>query len=189
MKQKIFFLSLLLTSTFFPNKKLIAQEYFTKNGSISFFSKASLENISADNNQVISLLNTQSGTLRFYLLVNAFHFSKAMMEEHFNSDYMESDKYPSASFKGVIDNIVSIDAGKDATYQVTVTGTLEIHGVSKGVTTAGTVTVKAGIISATSVFKIQLKDYNIKIPSIVVNNIAEEIEVTLNCRYQKRTSN
>ncbi len=164
------------------------QLYFTKNGKISFFSKATLENISADNNQVISVLNTQNGLLQFSVLNNAFHFPKAMMEQHFNSDYIESDKYPASTFKGMIANISSVDITKDGTYNVNVTGTLTIHGVSKVVETAGAIIISAGKISTTSIFKILLKDYNIQIPSIVKNNISENIEITVNCNYEKKSS-
>src|SRR5882757_8750071 len=98
-----------------------AQKYYTKNGKITFFSKAQLENIKADNNQVTSTLNTQSGELQFSLLNNAFHFEKALMEEHFNEDYIESAKYPRSTFKGAITNISSVNADKDGDYKVTVT--------------------------------------------------------------------
>jgi hypothetical protein len=163
-----------------------AQVYFTKNGRISFFSKAALENISADNNQVISVLNTETGALQFSLLNNAFHFPKAKMEEDFNEDYMESNKYPKSTFKGIITDISNVNLTKDGSYQVNVKGDLIIHGVSKNITTPGTVTIKDGKISATSSFKVALKDYNISIPTIVTNKIAENIEITINCNYEKK---
>ena len=171
------------------NGSCFSQVYFTKNGRISFYSKAPVEDISADNNQVISVLNTQTGALQFSVLNNAFHFPKAMMEQHFNSDYMESDKYPKSTFKGTVTDISKVDVSKDGTYPVTVTGALEIHGVSKDVTTPGTITVKDGKISASSTFKILLKDYDIKIPAIVKNNISETIEITVSCNYEKKSSN
>ena len=189
MRKKIIYLAGFFLFTICIEGSCFGQEYFTKNGRISFFSKAIVENISSDNNQVISLLNTQTGTLRFYLLINAFHFPKAMMEQHFNSDYLESDKYPSSTFKGTFTGINNVDIGKDGSYNVNVAGSLEIHGVSKNITTTGKISIKDGKISATSVFKIILKDYNIEIPSIVINNISEQIEITVSCQYEKRTSN
>ncbi len=170
----------------FISAKCFAQEYFTKNGRVSFFSKASLENISADNNQVISLLNMQTGDLRFHVPVNAFHFPKALMEQHFNTDYLESDKYPAATFKGKITGLNNVEIAKDGSYFVSVNGIMDMHGVSKNVTTNATIIVKEGKLSATSVFKIMLKDYNIKIPSIVVNNISEQIEISVSCQYEKK---
>ncbi len=163
-----------------------AQVYFTKNGKISFFSRASLENISAANNQVISVLNTTTGSLQFSLLNSAFHFPKAKMEEDFNEDYMESNKYPKSTFKGVITDIGDISSLKDGSYPVNVKGDLMIHGVTKNITAPGTITIRDGKISAESTFKVLLKDYNISIPSIVINKIAENIEVTVNCIYEKK---
>ena len=163
-----------------------AQLYFTKNGRISFFSSAMLEDIKADNNQVISILNTSSGEIQFSLLNNAFHFKKALMEEHFNADYIESGTYPKSTFKGSIENISSINFSNDGTYKVTVSGNLNIHGVTKAISVPGTITIKGGNIAANSVFKIKVKDYNISIPSAVKNNIAETIELTINCSYEKK---
>lgn len=186
MKTKIIFLAAIFFYATCMSGNCFGQEYFTKNGRISFFSKASLENISADNNQVISLLNMQTGALRFYVLINAFHFPKAMMEQHFNSDYLESDKYAKSTFKGIIAGINNVDLEKDGSYAVDVSGSLEIHGVSKNIKTSGTINVKNGKLSATSVFKIILKDYQVAIPSIVVNNISEQIEISVSCQYEKK---
>ena len=162
------------------------QVYFTKNGRISFFSKTILENINADNNQVISILNLQTGALQFSLLNNAFHFPKAKMEEDFNEDYMESHQYPRSSFKGVIDNIGVIDFSKDGVWPVNVSGKLMVHGVTKNIEVPGKIIIKDGKISATSSFKVLLKDYHIKIPSVVSNKISENIDVTVDCLYQKK---
>ena len=163
-----------------------SQVYFTKNGHISFFSKTILENINADNNQVISVLNTQSGLLQFSLLNNAFHFPKAKMEEDFNQDYMESSKYPKSTFKGTIDKINDIDFSKDGTWNVKVAGDLMIHGVTKNITVPGKINIKNAIIAASAGFKVLLKDYNIKIPSVVSNKISETIDIMVECSYQKK---
>jgi len=163
-----------------------AQLYFTKNGYVSFFSSTVMEDIKADNNQVISIMNTATGDMQFSLLNNAFHFKKALMEEHFNEDYIESAKYPKSTFKGIISNLENMNFGKDGVYNVTVSGSLSIHGVTKAVSVPGKLTVKAGNISATSSFKIKPKDYNIKIPAGVKNNIAETVELTVNCNYEKK---
>src|SRR5881398_184625 len=86
-----------------------AQKFYTKNGLISFYSKAPVEDIKADNNQVLSVINTQTGEIQFSLLNTGFHFKKALMEEHFNEDYMESDKYSKSTFKGKITNLSNIN--------------------------------------------------------------------------------
>ena len=85
---------LLACVTLFVFSPAYAQVYFTKNGHISFFSKTIMENINAENNQVISVINIQTGVIQFSILNNAFHFPKAKMEDDFNENYIESDKYP-----------------------------------------------------------------------------------------------
>lgn len=187
MRKKIFFLIVIIACITCIASTSFGQVYFTKNGRISFFSKAPLENISADNNQVISVLNTETGALQFSLLNNTFHFSKAKMEEDFNEDYMESNKYPKSTFKGIITDISNVNSTKDGSYQVNVKGDLMIHGLTKNITAPGTINIKGGKISANSSFKVSLKDYNISVPTIVANKISENIEITINCNYEKKS--
>ena len=168
------------------NSPINGQIYFTKNGRISFFSKTILEDINADNNQVISILNLQTGALQFSLLNNAFHFPKAKMEEDFNEDYMESSLYPRSTFKGTIAGIDKIDFSKDGTWPVNVSGELMIHGVTKSIAVPGKIIIKGEKVSASASFKILPKDYKIRIPSLVSNKIAESIDVTVDCLYQKK---
>lgn len=158
---------------------LQAQKYFTKNGHVSFFSKTSLENIKADNNQVINVLNIQTGEIQFSLIVRNFHFAKSLMEVHFNENYMESSKYPNAGFKGKIINLNDIYFNNDGMYNAGVTGEMTIHGVVKKMNATGIVTVTGGKISISSTFFIRLSDYNISIPKLVIDKIAESIEVTV----------
>ena len=166
--------------------KTNAQVYYTKNGRISFFSKTSLEDISADNNQVISVLNIETGVLEFSLLNSAFQFPKAKMQEDFNENYIESSKYPKSTFKGNIADIGNINLLKDGSYKVNVMGNLMIHGLSKNIVIPATITIKDEKISAIASFKILIKDYNIKIPSIVINKIAETIDISISCNYEKK---
>jgi YceI-like domain len=182
IKKIIIVISILL----FVGNNSSSQVYYTKNGSISFFSKATMEDIKADNNQVISIINFQSGEIRLSVLNTAFHFPKAMMEEHFNSDYIQSDQFPSSTFKGMIADISKTDITKDGTYNITVQGDLNIHGITRNITSPATLMVKEGKLSGNAKFKILLKDYNIKIPSIVANNIAESIDITVSCNYEKK---
>ncbi|HEV2831588.1 MAG TPA: YceI family protein [Hanamia sp.] len=168
------------------NSQINGQIYFTKNGRISFFSKTILEDINADNNQVISILNLQTSGLQFSLLNNAFHFPKAKMEEDFNEDYMESSRYPRSTFKGTIAGIDKIDFSKDGTWPVNVSGELMIHGVTKSIAVPGKIIIKGEKVSASASFKILPKDYKIRIPSLVSNKIAESIDVTVDCLYQKK---
>ena len=183
MMKKIILISALFA---FMNTPASSQVYYTKNGNVSFFSKTVLENIDAENNQVISVLNTETGILQFTLLNHAFHFPKAKMEADFNQDYMESDKYPRSTFKGTISNLSEINFNKDGSYPVNVNGDLTIHGVTKKISIPGTITIKNGSISATSSFNVLVNDYRIKIPSIVSNKIGESIEIKVACNYQKK---
>jgi len=163
-----------------------AQKVYTKNGSISFFSKAPLENISADNNQVMSVLNQQTGELQFSVIIKSFKFKKALMEEHFNENYMESEKYPKASFKGTVADISKVNFAKDGNYNVTVAGDLTMHGVTNKVTAPGTITVKNGIPSAAGKFIVKLADYKVTIPKLVKDNISETVEISVNCDYTQK---
>ena len=163
-----------------------AQKYYTKNGSISFYSKAALEDIKADNNQVMAVINTQSGELQFSLLTKGFHFKKALMEEHFNADYMESDKFPKATFKGAITDIAKVNFSKDGNYAVTVSGDLTIHGVTQKTTANGNIAVKDGKIAGSSTFNITVADYGISIPKIYRDNIAKTIAITVACNYDQK---
>ncbi len=163
-----------------------AQQFFTKNGTISFFSKTPMENIDAKNNQVMSVMTLPSGDFKFSLTVKNFHFEKALMEEHFNENYMESEKYPKASFSGKIGDAEKINPKKDGAYKVDVTGELTIHGVTQKVSVPGTVTVKSGKLSATSTFSILLADYKVAVPKMVENNISKSIEITVDCAFEQK---
>lgn len=182
MKQVIFLAAVVLTFSTAVN----AQKIYTKNGSVSFFSKTSLENIKADNNQVMSVLNTQSGEIQFSLLVKSFHFEKALMEEHFNENYMESEKFPKATFKGTITDMSRVSFTTDGIYTVAVSGDMTIHGVTKKTTTTGSIVVKAGKISASAKFPVKVSEYGISIPNLVKDNIAEMVDVTLNSNFDQK---
>ncbi len=181
MKNIIIALSIVLT-TF----NVQAQKVFTKNGSVSFFSKSPLENISAKNNQVMSVLNISTGDMQFSVIVKNFHFEKSLMEEHFNENYLGSDKYPKSIFKGNITDLSNINLTKDGTYNVVVKGDLTLHGVTKNISAPGLIIVKNGLISTTSTFKVKLADYAISIPKLVKDNIAETIEISVNCTYDQK---
>ena len=163
-----------------------AQLYYTKNGRVSFFSSAPLEDIKADNNQVISIINVSTGDIQFSLLNNAFHFKKSVMEIHFNESYMESTKYPKSSFKGKLNDLSKVNFTVDGNYPVLVSGELTIHGMTNKVNAAGTISVSAGVITATSKFPVKLADYKISIPRIVKDNIAEVVDVTVSGVYDKK---
>lgn len=160
-----------------------AQKYITKTGYIGFFSHTPVEDIKADNNQVASALDASTGDIVFQALIKSFKFEKALMEEHFNENYLESEKFPKSTFTGKITNIESVLFSKPGKYEITVTGDLTLHGVTKKITEKGIIEVTQEGITATSKFTITPEDYNIKIPNVVRNNIAKTIEVTVNTRF------
>jgi len=165
-----------------------AQDLFiTRHGQVSFFSKTPLENIDAVNNEVASALNGQTGEIGFNVLIKSFHFERALMEEHFNENYVESSKYPKSTFKGKITNLAAVNFTKDGAYPVSVNGELTMHGVTKTVSSNGSVTVKAGKIAEFSKFSIKLKDYNITIPTLVGDKISEDIDLTVDCKYEPKS--
>lgn len=160
-----------------------AQKFMTKNGYISFFSHTSLEDIKGENDQVASIIDTSTGEMVFQVLIKSFHFDKALMEEHFNENYMESDKFPKSVFKGKIINPASVNFNKNGTYDVTVEGDLTIHNVTNKVSIKGTVEVITGGINASSKFKIVPEDYKIEIPGLVRDKINNAMEVTVSMKY------
>lgn len=131
-----------------------------------------------------SFFDTQKGEFAFSVLIKSFKFQKALMEEHFNENYLESNTYPKASFKGTITDLSKVTLSKDGTYPVTVKGDLTIHGVTKPVEAPGTITVSGGKVGAASKFTVKVKDYNIKIPATLVNNIAETVDISVDCKYE-----
>jgi hypothetical protein len=156
-----------------------AQRYVTKNGYISFYSKAPLENIQADNNQVECALDSHSGFFVVKVLMRAFVFEKALMQEHFNEEYVESAKYPNALFTGKVQNLKDINFSKPGTYPAVIKGKLTIRGISKPVTAKGTFTVTKSSIKGNAKFPITLADYGITIPAPVGGKIAKTVTITV----------
>jgi hypothetical protein len=170
-----FFLNLVLA--------LNAQKYMTKNGFIGFYSHTPMEDIKGDNNQVVGVLDITTGDMVFQALIKSFHFDRALMEEHFNENYMESDKIPKSMFKGKITNLSAVDFTKNGKYDVTVEGDLTIHDVTNKITTKGTIEVVSGGINANSKFNIVPEDYKITIPGVVREKINKNLEVTVAMKY------
>lgn len=150
---------------------------------VSFFSEAPLEDISAVTQRAVSALNIASREIAFKVPIKSFEFRKRLMQEHFNENYLESDRFPYATFGGKING--PVDWGRDGTYPVTVTGNLEIHGIKRVYTTGATIEVEGGQIAAAAKFKVKVADHDIEIPRIVIKNIAEVVEVEVSTTYRK----
>jgi polyisoprenoid-binding protein YceI len=163
------------------------QIYTAKSSTVSFHSTAPLEDIDAVNRGGVIVLKSSTGDIQVSLTMKSFKFKNALMEEHFNENYIESDKYPKCTFKGKINE--PVDYNKDGENKVTVTGKMEIHGVTRDVTLDGVLTKSPEGFTIHSKFPIRVADYNIKVPSMYVKNIAEVVDVTIDAvlePYQKK---
>jgi len=162
-----------------------AQKFITKTGHIKFYSDSPMEKIEAHNHQVNAALDAATGDFVFKVLMKSFEFEKALMQEHFNENYVESDKFPNALFTGKVVNIKDVNLGKDGTYEAQVEGKLTIHGVTQNVKTKGSFEAKDGKVAGKAKFIILLSDYNVKIPGTVTNNISKTIEITVDVNLEK----
>lgn len=171
-----FFVILLISSSSRAQEKFI-----TKQGRISFFSHSLVEDIVAENNQVLSLIDSKTGEIAISVLMKSFMFEKSLMQEHFNENYIESDKYPKAIFRGEILDFHSIDSGEQ---QVFVKGNLTIHGIVKSVKTKAIIEVTKEKIILKGNFQVEVADFKIKIPSIVINNIAKIIKISFDLNHK-----
>jgi polyisoprenoid-binding protein YceI len=160
--------------------------YFSKVAEVSFYSKALFEDIEAHNNTAICVLDATSGKIEFSVPVKGFKFDNSMMQEHFNENYLESDRYPKAAFRGTMPAIGTTDLTKDGTYKVSLTGSLFMHGVSNDVATDAIFTVKNGVVSTTAEFVVKPEDYNIKIPALVRDKIAKSVRVVVSIPLLKK---
>ena len=175
MKNNILiFAIILLAST-----AVSAQKYFTRTAEVKFFSEAPTENIEGDNSQVTCILNTENGELAFSVQLMGFHFEKALMEEHFNENYVESHKYPKSTFKGKVLHFDKIDITKDGKHSITVEGEMSLHGETNSIKADGEILVEGEKILLTSKFDLKIEDYKIDIPKAVINKIAESIEISM----------
>ncbi len=161
-----------------------AQLFTTQTGEISFFSKTPMEDIDAVNKQVGSIINSATNEVAVQMRVTNFIFPNKLMQEHFNENYLETDKYPNATFKGKIKEIVDLKVA--GTYAVTASGTATIHGVSRPVELKGTLVSTGKTLALTCIFDIHLDEYKIDIPKIVFKKIAEVIKVKGNISYTLR---
>lgn len=160
-----------------------AQQFVDKAGKVHFLSKSPLEDIEATSQQAVCALNTETGKVFAKIPINSFRFQNKLMEEHFNENYLESDKIPYATLDAVIKE--KIDYGKDAEYPVTLVGALDIHGVKKSYEIPGKLSVRNGMPTiGIAKFSVALADHKIKIPKVVVANIAEVIQVDVNFTFE-----
>ncbi|HWZ13977.1 MAG TPA: YceI family protein [Mucilaginibacter sp.] len=175
------YISMILLAWLSTTNQAVQDSYACKNARISLYSSAPIEDIKAVSTSGASVYNAASDELAFSVPIRSFQFDKSLMQEHFNSDYMESDKFPRATFKGKLQE--HIDATKDGTYPVKVSGALSVHGITQNRTIPGIISVKNGVVSMTSEFMVKCTDHHIDIPQIVFHHIAESIQVNVSATY------
>ena len=123
-----------------------------------------------------------NGKLSFIMLMKGFKFEMETMQDHFNKEYVESDKFPRALFNGKITNISKVDFSKDGKYPITVTGNMQVHGVNKMMQTNGFIDIKDGVPTATARFTVTLKDFGIG--GILIKMVADKINIDIVATYQ-----
>jgi polyisoprenoid-binding protein YceI len=159
------------------------EKIFTKTGKIVFDATvpSSPEKIEGTNKTVTCVIDIKSGAIQFAVLMKGFLFERALMEEHFNENYVESSKFPKTEFKGAITNNATVNYTKDGVYNVKVKGKLTMHGETKEVETDGKISVKAGKIYAAAAISVLLEDYKITVPTLVADKVAKRATINVDC--------
>jgi polyisoprenoid-binding protein YceI len=175
---KYIFLTTLFTLSMLVSLRVEAQKTFgTRNGQIVFQSPTD-EDVKAINNEVSSRLQ-DNGALTFSLLIKGFKFKMAEMQDHFNTQYLQSTQFPRADFKGNITNISSVNFAKDGSYPIQVKGDLTLHGVTQKVSASGTLVIAKGKPLAKANFPLIIKDFGVNAP-----DVTEKVTISINCQYQ-----
>ena len=167
--------TLIVCLAFFQITSAIGQKYSVEKSYVKFFSDAVLEDITADNKKAVGIFNSSTGEIVFSIPISEFQFAKSLMQEHFNERYMESDKYPKATFQG---KIQGFDTNAKEPQSAKATGKLTIHGVTRDMDIPGTIEREKDKLLFKTKFMVKLEDYKIEIPQLVWQNIAEQVEVT-----------
>lgn len=155
-----------------------------ENGKVSFKSDAPLEVITAKSGRLRGIIDTTKRTFAWTVEIKTFEgFNSPLQREHFNENYMETKKYPKASFAGKI--IEDVDFQKDGTYSVRAKGQLNIHGVEQERIIKSQLEVRDNKIRVQSTFTVPLADHNITIPKVVYQKIAEEISVVVDAELTR----
>jgi hypothetical protein len=155
---------------------------FTKTGTVSLDAEGSMkdvEEIKATSKTATCVIVTSTGSMEWAILMKSFKFKNALMQEHFNENYVESSKFPKASFKGKLDDATAVKWDKDGSYPVTVTGKMTCHGETKDMKAKGTIVIKNGIPVVNCNFELTLADYKISIPSVVGKKVADVVQIVV----------
>jgi polyisoprenoid-binding protein YceI len=158
-----------------------AQKYVIDKSFVTFYSHASIEDITADNKKSSGIFNSATGDIVFSIPITEFKFQKSLMQEHFNEKYMESDKFPKATFQGKVEGF---NATAEGAQQLKAVGKLTIHGQTQNVEIPGTLEKVKDKYQMKSKFVVKLVDYKIEIPQLLWQNIAEQVEVTVDFTFK-----
>lgn len=170
MKTTLLFFALLPSA-------VMAQQFACRDGQVHFLSETPMEDIEATSGEASVIVDIESGRVAVQVPILSFHFEKALMEEHFNENYMESTQYPKAKFQGNLRDFGGLpDSGS---VEVMVDGTFEVHGVSVERSFNGTLEQREGKLVLQCNFEVRTEDHAIPIPSVVRDNIAEVIAVDI----------
>lgn len=161
-----------------------AQKYITKTGTIEIYSKTPLFTIEGVNKKVASILNAETGEIVASTLIRSFKFEEALVEEHFNENYLEPHKFPKSIFKGKITDYKKVDFSKDGKYNISIEGKLTIHGVTNYIKEKGSLLIKDGGISAKSEFPVSLKAHKVKIEPAYKKAIKDDILLKIHFDYK-----
>jgi len=163
----------------------VASKLVSKSGHVNFFSHTAIEDISADNYKMVSTLDTETGEMVFSVPMQSFEFKKALMQKHFNSKkFLNTKTYPKSKFKGKITNLSDVNFGTDGTYSANVSGTLEMHGVTKNIEEAATITVAGDKVTVDAKLSILLADYDITfVKGKPSKNIAKTVDATIKAEF------
>ncbi len=180
---KLFF-SYLLVSLLAINRlfaeSFIEPVYTSQKNEVRFYSQAPLEDIEATSTKLRGAMTLESGKLLFVIPLNSFVFEKQLMQKHFNEQYLETDKYPEARFDGYFkESPIELEGSHEVPFE----GLMTLHGVSRQITGKAVLEREGNIIRGKSIIEIKLEDYKIKIPRMVIKNIAEVVEVTINIDF------
>lgn len=154
-----------------------AQQWVTRAGEVHFLSETPVEDIEATSKEASVILDLETGRVAVQVPILSFHFEKALMEEHFNENYMESGTYPKAKFAGTLRDFGGLP--ESGAVEVTVDGSFEVHGVAVDRPFNGTLERKGDEVMLICRFDVRTEDHKIPIPAVVRDNIAEVIAVDI----------
>ena len=182
MKKSILLLALSFTvGASFAQKKMT-----TTSASINFDATTSKDALpKADNKTVVASLDAKTGAVAFEAAVKSFTFSNPKIQEHFNSaGWMDSEKFPTATFKGTITNVADVNFKKDGTYNAKVEGELTMHGETKPVSTTAKIVVAGSTVTTTSDFTVALADYKVEGGAIAAGKVATEPKISVVAEFK-----